>query len=150
RTALPCTLLGLALLPAGCGRKQPPPADAPPAARPERKGEEPPAAVPPGQVEPLAEWSGVLRDDKLRKEAPKDPWITDRAAWAKLWRAWRKEEKVPAVDFRKELVLVFTAHGPNQPVLVLTRNARGDVTMAQGGTLLPGRGFGYLIWKVKR
>ena len=33
--------------------------------------------------------------------------------WARLWRAWRPGENVPAVDFGQELILVFTADGPN-------------------------------------
>jgi hypothetical protein len=57
-------------------------------------------------VSPNRTWEGEFRDEKLKQEAPKGGVITDAEAFAKLWKAWRKGEAVPEVDFKKEFALV--------------------------------------------
>jgi hypothetical protein len=57
-------------------------------------------------VTPNRLWEGEFADEKLKKEAPKGGVITDAKTFAKLWKAWRKDEKVPEVDFKKELAVV--------------------------------------------
>src|SRR5262249_24824232 len=51
-------------------------------------------------------WEGDFPDEKLKQEAPKGGVITDAKAFAKLWKAWRKDEAVPKVDFTKEFAFV--------------------------------------------
>jgi hypothetical protein len=51
-------------------------------------------------------WEGEFREEKLKQEAPKGGVITDAKAFAKLWKAWRKDEAVPEVDFTKEFAFV--------------------------------------------
>ena len=48
------------------------------------------------------EWKGSVEDEALAKDAP--AFISDTKALQKLWKAWKIEEKAPAVDFKKELV----------------------------------------------
>jgi hypothetical protein len=68
-----------------------------------------------------------------------------------LWKAWRGDEKVPEVDFTKDLVLVFTLGGPNKvspPELRL--DDRGELTAQAVATLIGGDGFCYKIVTVRR
>ncbi len=55
------------------------------------------------------EWKGSVEDETLAKDAPAV--ITDAKAFEKLWKAWKIEGKVPAVDFKKELVIITTTSG---------------------------------------
>jgi hypothetical protein len=100
-------------------------------------------------VEPVAAWAGIFRDkrdEKLKEEAPKDRFLTDEKAFAKLWKAWRPKEKMPKIDFKKQFVLVATTTGPNSVVLANTKvDDKGNFTATVGSTLVFGDGFGYLI-----
>src|SRR5260370_35630890 len=70
----------------------------------------------PKSIKPDNEWAAVINDDKLSKEAPKDGIITDAKTFEKLWKAWRKDEKVPKIDFDKKIVVVTASPGgPNKP-----------------------------------
>src|SRR4051812_5298885 len=58
------------------------------------------------KIEPLMQWSGLLTEKKLTELTPAQGYIGDAAAWKKLWGAWRPTEKLPEVDFARQLVLV--------------------------------------------
>lgn len=55
-------------------------------------------------VEPTARWNGMIADESLQKVAPAQGFLADAESLAKVWKAWRPKEKLPAVDFLKELV----------------------------------------------
>jgi uncharacterized protein YecE (DUF72 family) len=101
-------------------------------------------------LKPTAEWAGYVLDPKLRAAAPEaDRVIVDAAAWAKVWSAWRGQEPLPEVNFKEEVLFVFTAVGPNIPCLKLyCKGANVGGTVFQ--TVKGGPGFGYRIIKVSR
>ena len=101
-------------------------------------------------LKPAAEWAGVVWDLKLKAAAPEaDYVISDAASWAKLWDTWRGKEKLPEVNFKEELLFVFTALGPNVPCLELYRSG-SNVCGTVGRTVKGGPGFGYRIVKLPR
>src|SRR5262249_14979689 len=53
------------------------------------------------QVKPGKEWSGSVANEKLAKDAPSV--ITSAKALAKLWKDWQLADKVPEIDFAKEI-----------------------------------------------
>ncbi|MCI0351976.1 MAG: hypothetical protein L0Z53_21355 [Acidobacteriales bacterium] len=97
-------------------------------------------------------WTGIVKDNKLRQEAPANGFVADEKTWSKLWKAWRGDEKEPMVDFSKDLVLVFTFDGPNKiSVPQLTLNDKGDLRVPLPiGTLIAGPGFGYRLDTIRR
>ena len=106
----------------------------------------------PGQarVKPAAQWSGLIGDGKLRREAPKGGVITDARAFERLWKAWRKGKKLPEVDFTKQFVFVTVADGPNVPAPLFTLDAGGNLSAGYGAGLERGKGFGYSIAALSR
>jgi hypothetical protein len=100
---------------------------------------------------PLREWVNVVRNNALSKEAPKEGFLTDAKAFAKLWKAWRPDEKVPEIDFRKQVVIVTLATGgPNRPRINVTLDDDGNVKVSASSTLIGGPGFGYSIATFER
>jgi hypothetical protein len=101
-------------------------------------------------LKPLAQWSGKIQHAELRKLAPDSMIIATSAAWKNLWTAWRGNERLPAVDFEKEFILVATADGPNQVLMIAALSDAGDVRVQVIATEIAGPGFGYTIRKVSR
>jgi len=56
---------------------------------------------------PSRVWVGEFADGGLRRGLPRGGVVTDAKAFAKLWKAWRPEEKVPEVDFAREFAVVL-------------------------------------------
>jgi len=106
-----------------------------------------PAAKP---VEVLARWTETPKDATLRRLAPQAGFIADAAAWQRLWKAWRGDEAVAAVDFTKEVVLVGTVGGPNRVIVRPALAAGGKLRFVVVGTEMAGPGFGYAMLKVSR
>jgi hypothetical protein len=67
------------------------------------------ASAAPKEVKPLQQWKGNLANRELMKVAAN--LLTSQAQFEKLWKAWRPDEKLPAVDFTKEIALVDTTVG---------------------------------------
>ena len=107
----------------------------------------PPKAEP---VKIVRSWAGKLVDSAPRKLSPVDGFVLDRKSWARLWKAWRGQEDVPEVDFQKQMLLVFTAEGPNSVGCTPTHDGRGNVQANASCTLIGGPGFGYLILCIPR
>ncbi len=101
-------------------------------------------------VKVLNSWSGKIADETLRKYAPGDLLVLDEQQWEKLWKAWRGPEKLPQIDFRKELILVFTAGGPNNVGCRPMVDSEGNLQAGAMSTLIAGPGFGYLIQCIPR
>lgn len=108
------------------------------------------AADPASVVEPTGMWSGKIKDESLRKLAPKSGFIADADTWKKLWTTWRPDEELPKVDFAKELILVGTVPGPNLVIMRPTIDDEGNVKFIAGGTKIGGPGFGYKLVKIAK
>jgi dienelactone hydrolase len=104
----------------------------------------------PENVAVLQSWNGKLAENTLRDQAPATGFVLEAATWSKLWQAWHKGEEIPVVDFSNQLVLVFTADGPNSVGCVPTHDGQGNVRAEAMATLMGGPGFGYLLQCVSR
>jgi len=111
------------------------------------------AGLAPGQIDdkkgtpvkPTREWTGLVRDEAREKDRPKGSVVTEARALEALWKAWRLEDKLPAIDFAKEFVLVSTAGGPNRPRVTARLDEKGNLQVSVVATLIGGPGFGYSI-----
>ena len=101
-------------------------------------------------VEIIHAWSGKLADEALRKHEPAAECVLDQETWTRLWKAWRGQEAVPAEDFQRQMVLVFTASGPNHVGCTPTLDGRGNLQAQAQSTLIGGPGFGYLMQCLSR
>jgi hypothetical protein len=104
------------------------------------------ASAEPKKVTPDREWSAVISDNDLAKKAPESGIITDAKTFEAVWKAWRKDEKTPEVDFKKNIVVVTLAlGGPNKPRCSATLDEKGDLKILAISTLIGGDGFGYAM-----
>lgn len=101
-------------------------------------------------VEPSARWHGKIADESLQKLAPAEGFLADAQSLAKVWKAWRPNEEVPAVDFTKELILVGVVPGPNSVLMRPSLDEMGDLKFIVAGTKVGGTGFGYLLLRISR
>lgn len=90
-------------------------------------------------------WKGKSGDEALKLKAPQTGFITDAKAFEELWKGWRPNEKVPAVDFKTSLVVISLTSGPNTVGASFTVNEKGNVTVIAFSTLIGGPGFGYSL-----
>jgi hypothetical protein len=60
-------------------------------------------------ITPIRELKGSVADENLMKGAPTV--ITSAEGLKKVWDAWKLEDKMPQVDFGKEIVVVTTTRG---------------------------------------
>ena len=93
---------------------------------------------------PNKNWTGLVKDDTLKALAPKDGYILDAKEFEKLWKAWRKDDKVPAIDFATEVVIVTLATGPNEPA-IKAKLDEGTLQIKAEQELVAGKGFGYSL-----
>jgi len=68
-------------------------------------------AADPTPLKPTNTWKGSVDDRKLAKEMPENGVITNAKDFEKLVKAWNVAEKVPEVNFDKEIVIVATTEG---------------------------------------
>jgi hypothetical protein len=105
-------------------------------------------------VKPVKEWTGKLprkEDEPLMREVPPSGIITNQTAWAKLCKAWRAEEKLPEVNFEKQMVLVGVAQCASNTISAkLKLTADGNLNGGFGATEIGGPGFVYLMVVVDR
>ncbi len=98
----------------------------------------------PKEIKPSLNWTGVVNNEALSKKAPDSGIITDQKSFEAVWKAWSKE-KVPALDFKKDLVVVTLAlGGPNRPGITATLD-EGDLKIMAISTLIGGDAFGYSL-----
>lgn len=102
------------------------------------------AAAESKKLVPDRNWVAVVNDEKLKAAAPANGLITDAKTFKKVWKAWRKDEKVPKLDFKAEFVVVTFASGPNRPGVSATLD-EGDLKIMSFQTLIGGPGFGYSL-----
>jgi hypothetical protein len=96
-------------------------------------------------VKPVQRWANKINDNDAKKFLPRNGVIIDGKNFEELWKAWRKDEKVPGVDFTRQIVLVHTASGPNVPLANYSLDGDGNLRANTKSTLLSGPGFGYSI-----
>lgn len=109
------------------------------------------AAEPAQEVKPIETWKGKLQDESLKtKYAPQHDFIADAKTWEQLWNAWRAGEKVPQIDFTKDLILVGTAPGPNLAGMSPRIDDQGNVKFMVFSTRIGGPGFGYTLFQMSR
>jgi predicted secreted protein len=104
---------------------------------------------PKAEVFKARRWGGKFPDIAMRRHAPKQGFVADKAAWTKLWKAWRKEA-VPTVDFANELVVVQTVAGPNMARIMTKLEPSGNLRVMAASTRMGGPGFGYGMLTVAR
>jgi hypothetical protein len=95
------------------------------------------------KVASTKEWTGAVADEKLAKDAPEV--ITSKKALETLWKDWGITDKMPEVDFTKELVLVSTTRGSKLNVSLMLDPDKGDLQVLGIATRDLRPGFRYVI-----
>jgi hypothetical protein len=93
------------------------------------------------------QWNGSVGDVKLMKGAPEC--VTSEKGLEKLWKAWMIADKMPKVDFAKEIVVIGTTTG-SKLRLGASLDAKGNLQVLGLGTrdLVPG--FRYVMATVSK
>ena len=100
-------------------------------------------------VKPTAEFRGAVADVGLIKEAPPGGVITSEKELQKLWTAWKVGDKMPRVDFTKDLVVLATTRG-SRVVLRVQLDDKGNLRVGGFGTRDFRPGFRYVIGVIPR
>jgi len=107
------------------------------------------AVAAPTRLKVTNTWMGSIDDEKLAKEMPDNGVITNAKDFETLVKAWKVADKVPEVNFDKEIVLVAKTEGSK-----LTLNAlldeKGDLKALGLATRDLRPGFRYVIISVPR
>ena len=98
-------------------------------------------------------WDGIIQNRNLIKESPPEAFVVEAESWAKMWKAWRGKEKLPAIEFDQQIALILTVPGPNKisaPELLIDSAGNVKVPLPVS-TLLPDDGrIGYKIVLINR
>jgi hypothetical protein len=94
-------------------------------------------------------WMGSIDDEKLAKEMPENGVITNAKNFEKLVKAWKVAEKVPEVNFDKEIVLVAKTEG-SKLTLNASLDEKGDLKALGLATRDLRPGFRYVIISVPK
>jgi hypothetical protein len=107
------------------------------------------SAADPTPLKPTNTWMGSVDDEKLAKEMPENGVITNAKDFETLVKAWKVAEKVPEVNFDKEIVLVAKTQGS---VLKLnpTLDEKGDLKALGFASRDLRPGFRYVIVSVPK
>ena len=98
-------------------------------------------------LETLKEWRGDNPNEGLAKDSPK--FITNAKDLEKLWKAWDIKEKLPEIDFAKEILLVETTRG-SRLNLKATLDEKGDLQSLGLATRDLRPGFRYVMITVNK
>ena len=98
-------------------------------------------------LETLKEWRGDNPNEGLAKDSPK--FITNAKDLEKLWKAWDIKEKLPEIDFAKEILLVETTRG-SRLNLKATLDEKGDLQPLGLATRDLRHGFRYVMITVNK
>ena len=98
-------------------------------------------------VKPSKEWTGSVDDEALEKDAP--ACVTSTKGLEKLWKAWKLADKVPEVDFTKEVVILTTTRG-SKLRLAAALDEKGNLMVGGLGTRDLAPGFRYVIATVSK
>jgi hypothetical protein len=98
-------------------------------------------------LETLKEWRGDNPNEALSKEAPK--YIVNSKDLEKLWKTWDIKEKLPEIDFSKELLLIETTRG-SRLNLKATLDEKGNIQALGLATRDLRPGFRYVMITVSK
>lgn len=98
-------------------------------------------------LETLKEWRGDNPNETLSKDAPK--FITNSKDLEKLWKTWDIKEKLPEIDFSKELLLIETTRG-SRLNLKATLDEKGNIQALGLATRDLRPGFRYVMITVSK
>lgn len=98
-------------------------------------------------LETLKEWRGDNANEALSKDAPN--FIANSKDLEKLWKAWDIKEKLPEVDFAKEIILIATTRG-SRLNLKATLDEKGNLQPLGLATKDLRPGFRYVIISVNK
>ena len=82
---------------------------------------------------------------RVKKEAPKNGYLTNQKDFEKLWKAWSIKGDAPNIDFTKQIAFVHLATGPNLPSANYVLDSVGNLQAKVVQTLIGGPGFGYSV-----
>jgi hypothetical protein len=94
-------------------------------------------------IKPTQHWGGKNGDDAKKKAAPKSGYLTSQESFETLWKAFGVKGDAPKIDFKKQIVFVQLASGPNNIGTSYTLDGKGNLTALSRQTLIGGPGFGY-------
>src|SRR5262249_55952923 len=92
--------------------------------------------------------SGSVEDENLAKDAPAV--VTSAKALEKLWKDWKLTDKMPEVDFSKEIVVLTTTKGSKLTLGATLDDSKGDLQVVGLATKDLRPGFRYVIATVPR
>ncbi len=95
----------------------------------------------------LKEWWGNNPNEALSKNAPK--FIANSKDLEKLWKDWDVKEKLPEVDFAKEIILVATTRA-SRLVLNATLDEKGNLQILNNASRDLRPGFRYVMITVNK
>jgi hypothetical protein len=93
------------------------------------------------------EWKGSVADESQMKGAPEC--ITSAKALEQLWKAWKIEDKMPKVDFDKEIVVIAVTSG-SKISLSARLDDKGNLEVLGQATRDLRPGFRYVLGTVSR
>jgi hypothetical protein len=94
----------------------------------------------------VMKWSGSVEDEALQKDAPEV--ITNAKDLEKVWKAFKAEGKVPAVDFNKFFVVAVYSRGSRLNLGGAKLDDKGNLTVLGFGTRDLRPGFRYVLGMV--
>jgi hypothetical protein len=104
------------------------------------------------RIKPVQEWSGVVKHERLRHVLrEKQLWLppsgvlTSQRELQVLWQKWRADEKVPEVDFVRNLVVVVTSAVGARVQAIPEVDAKGGLKVFALAEVTADTGFGYQI-----
>jgi hypothetical protein len=114
-----------------------------------------PPAQGPQKIDFQQSWSGKRTDRELLKLAPKGQFIADAKTFEQLWSKWDLGEhgdKMPQLDFNKQLVIVVVTNGPNTVKAKLTVDEKQNLIVNASSTLVAddNKTFGYFVGVISR
>jgi hypothetical protein len=99
------------------------------------------------QVKLTNEWTGSVEDEKLLKDAP--ACVTSKKGLENLWKAWKISDKMPEVDFDKEIVVISTTRGSKLKAAA-NLDEKGNLQVLGVATQDLRPGFRYVIATVSK
>jgi len=91
------------------------------------------------------EYKGRVSNEQA-KLAPPGGYVSGPKAWAKLWKDWKMEGKLPVIDWKKEIVLLAMSGGSGMGLTASVTEA-GDLKMSIIATadITPDTGYRIIV-----
>ena len=108
-----------------------------------------PGVAAPKPIEPTKTWAGSNDTDKLAREMPEGGVITNAKDFEKVFKTWKVADKIPEVNFDKEIVLAAHTRG-SVLKLSATLDDDGNLKSSAISTRDLRPGFRYMLISVPR